>query len=443
MILRARGGIDRELRQAGGVWDPETLVIPQPWQAGTWYSSAGELLSVDKASGLPAVFSAIRLLAETTGRLPLRVYSGFRADKATAQDTWQWRLLHDRPNDERSAFDFWQDVAACLEGHGNAFLHKAKVGAIVEALFLLNPVKVKVRRNARSERVYVIQTAGGQQMELTAAEVLHIRGLTLDAGDVGMSPLQANREAIGTAVARYRTEGNLWRNNAAPSGAIKLPADRRVSRDEARDVVAIWMMHHGGEHTGTPAVLSGGSDWVQYGIPLKDAEYVAAHKFGVDDVARIFNIPAELLGGGELRQITEESSRRLLNFGLSPRLARITSALRSDPDLFPGDSTIYPEFYVEDFVSADALTQAQIRHLKIQDGSMLIDEARAEDGRPPLPDGVGQIPQITPVGGAPNPAAAAANDAAAADTARTTSFAVADHRRRLLPSGDGAVPSDG
>jgi HK97 family phage portal protein len=412
MILRTRGGLDREQRQSG-VWDPETLVIPQPWQAGTWYSSAGEMLSVDKAAGLPAVFSAIRLLAETTGRLPLRVYSGFRADKTTAEGSWQWRLLHDQPNDERSAFDFWQDVAACLEGHGNAFLQKAKVGGVVQALFLLNPVKVKIRRNERSERVYVIQTGSGQQVELGAGEVVHIRGLTLNGGDVGLSPLQLNRETIGTAVARYRTEGNLWRNNAAPPGAIKLPEGRKVNRDEARDVVAIWMMHHGGDQAGVPAVLSGGADWVQYGIPLKDAEYVNAHNFGVEDVARIFNIPAELLSSGQVRNITEESSRRLLNFGLMPRLARIASALRADPDLFPGDSSVYPEFYVEEFVSADALTQAQIRHLKIQDGSMLIDEARAEDGRPPLKDGVGQIPQVTPVGGAPNPAAVAANGAAA------------------------------
>lgn len=412
MILKTRGGLDRELR-AAAVWDPETLVIPQPWQAGQWYSSAGELLNVEKAAGLPAVFAAIRLIAETTGRLPLRVYSGFRAEKTTAESTWQWKLLHDRPNDERSAFDFWQDVAACLEGHGNAFLHKVKVGQIVQAMFLLNPTKVKIRRRKPDMvRIYVIQTPDGQQIELENSDVIHIRGVTLDAGDVGLSPLQLDRETIGTGIARYRTEGNLWRNNAAPPGAIKLPEGRKVSRDEARDVVAIWMMHHGSDNAGVPAVLSGGSDWVQYGVPLKDAEYVAAHKYGVEDIGRIFNIPAELLGGGELRQITEESSRRMLNFGLSPRLARIAGALRSDPDLFPtGD--LYPEFYVEDFVSADALTQAQIRHLKIQDGSMLIDEARAEDGRPPLPDNIGQIPQITPVGGAPNDAAAAANGAAA------------------------------
>jgi phage portal protein BeeE len=26
------------------------------------------------------------------------------------------------PNDEQSPFDFWYDVAACVETHGNAFI---------------------------------------------------------------------------------------------------------------------------------------------------------------------------------------------------------------------------------------------------------------------------------------------------------------------------------
>ena len=38
----------------------------------------------------------------------------------------------------------------------------------------------------------------------------------------------------------------------------------------------------------------------------------------------------------------------------------------------------------------------------MQSGVLLPDEARHELGYEPYPDGIGQIPQITPVGGAPN-----------------------------------------
>lgn len=427
MILRTRGA-NREIR--ADVWDPDTLYIPLPSQSGTWHSSSGEIMSVDKAAGLPAVLNAMRLIIETTGRLPLRVYSGFQAEKRTEENTWQWKLLHDKPNDERSAFDFWQDVAACIEGHGNAFIHKVKIQpGRVERLYLVDPMKVRIRRNRDGERVFMIHQPNGQQLELTSSEMLHIRGITLNGGDVGLSPIQAARESMGTAVARYRTEGSLWRNNAAPPGAIELP-EGKVDKQKALETIAIWKMHHGGDNTGTPAILAGGAKWVPYGIPLKDAQYVEAHKFGVDDVARIFNIPAELLSGGALRQITEESSRRLLNFGLKARLDRITSALRCDPDLFPNGS-VYPEFYVEEFVSADALTQTQIYHALVQAGILTPDEARAELGRPPLPDGVGAIPQITPVGGSPNPTMTPTNNGSSNGEAKQRMLA--DHRHRLLP----------
>jgi hypothetical protein len=67
-------------------------------------------------------------------------------------------------------------------------------------------------------------------------------------------------------------------------------------------------------------------------------------------------------------------------------------------------------FDINDLSFIDPLTRAQVIHEKIQDGTLLVDEARAEEGLtalPPVPDDwqqqPGKIPQVTPVGGAPNP----------------------------------------
>jgi phage portal protein BeeE len=69
------------------------------------------------------VLQAISAGRRGTGSLPLRVYKG-KAPRSGPPGTWRWRLLHDKPNDEQSAFDFWHDVAACVETHGNAYLLK-------------------------------------------------------------------------------------------------------------------------------------------------------------------------------------------------------------------------------------------------------------------------------------------------------------------------------
>lgn len=403
MIVRTRGG-DRELR-SGPIG---SSVIPAPGSMG-WWPSSGEPITVNRAMALPAVFGAIRLIAETTGRLPLRVYSGFQADKRTREDSWQWDLLHRRPNPERSAFDFWQDVSSCLETNGNAYMQKAKSRRRVEALFLIHPSCVQVKRDRETGELRYHVTRGGKYAELTRSEILHVRGLSPDGGDVGISPLMS--EAIGGAQARYGHEGSTFRNHASPPGAIKVPG--KVDRQQGARIVANWMANHSGENVGKPALLSDGGDWVPYGMTFEDAQFIEGHEFSVKDIARIYNLPASLLNGAET-QPTEEESRRFLNFGLSPRLDRISEALLIDDDLFPpANSDLYPEFYTDEFVRPDAKAMAEIYHKLVQVGLILPDEGRAELGRPPLPKGAGQIPQITPVGGAPNPAVAATNGASA------------------------------
>lgn len=400
MIVRTRSG-DREFR-SGQIG---SSVIPS---LTGYVPSSGEVVTIDRATALPACFNAIRLVAELTGRLPLRVYSGFMAQKRTREESWQWDLLHRRPNPDRSPFDFWEDVAACVETNGNAYMQKAKSRRRVEALILIDPCRVQVGRNKDTgELEYRIMTSRGR-VTLSKREILHVRGITFDGGDVGVSPIRS--EAIGSALARYGHEGSTFRNHASPPGAIKVPG--KVDRQQGARIVANWMSSHSGANVGKPALLSDGAEWTPYGMTFEDAQFIEGHEFSVKDIARIYNLPASLLNGMDT-QPTEEESRRLLNFGMSPRLKRISAAVQHDEDIFPPDSDLYAEHYTEEFVRADAKTEAEIRHFEIQDGSLLIDEARADKGRAPLPDGIGKIPQITPVGGAPNPAAAAANGAAA------------------------------
>jgi hypothetical protein len=74
----------------------------------------------------------------------------------------------------------------------------------------------------------------------------------------------------------------------------------------------------------------------------------------------------------------------------------------ADTDLFGSGSDLRFGFDTTDVVRGDLNTEATIGISKVQAGIWVADEARARDGLPPLPDGKGQIVQITPVGGAPN-----------------------------------------
>jgi HK97 family phage portal protein len=396
MIVRTRGGQNMEVRAAP---DPFWPSLPPPAYNGMRATATGNYMSADVATGLPVVFQAIRLVGELIATLPVRVYRGYHATRKEQPNTWQWKLLVDHPNDEQSAFDFWYDVAACVESWGNAYILKIKLtAAAVDAIYVLDPCKVVVWRD-KGEKVFRLWT-GSEHIDLTSSEILHIRGPVLKGGDMGLSPVAVCRDALGAAIDRQQYEGFFYRHNASPGGALKFA--ERMDRAKARDVVRIWAETHGGPaNAGLPAVLTGGAEWQPIGVPLREAQFIEANDFTVADVARMFNLPASVLNHGG-NPSTEEEARRLLNFSLTPRLRRISEAVKADYDLF-GSGQIYPRHYTDEFIMADAKSMSEVRHNYVQDGVLLVDEVRAELGYPPLPNGAGQVPQITPVGGAPNP----------------------------------------
>jgi phage portal protein BeeE len=85
---------------------------------------------------------------------------------------------------------------------------------------------------------------------------------------------------------------------------------------------------------------------------------------------------------------------------LGPRLRRIESALRADPDLF-GGTELYPEFKVDSLLRADTAERYAAYVAARQAGWLSSNEIRELENYPAV-DG-GDNVQQTPVGGAPNP----------------------------------------
>jgi HK97 family phage portal protein len=430
MVVRTRNGADRELRVNGAAFQPASSRIPSPMEwdgqgwGGGWLfdatpSTSGQRVNVWTSAGIPAVLKAIRTVAGGVAGIPVRIYQGRLADKQLVEASWQWRLLHDRPNDEQSRYDFWWDVAASVETHGNAFILKDKTGGgEVSDLYLLDPAVVRVERlKGTLEKVFVIASLDGP-MTLGTSEVLHVRGPTLKGGmDYGLSPIRLEREVLGASLARYSHEGHSYAQGASIPFALK--SQESMNRQKALETLAIFKSTHaGGHNAGNPAMLTNGTDIVKLGITMEDAQFIQSHEFGIQDIARMFNLPASMLGGaGSVRVNVEQETTLFLSFGLRERLDRVLSAVATDPDLFPPGSPLYPEHYLDEFIRVDAATSAAVRHQDVQSGVLLPDEARADMGRPPLPDGIGQIPQLTPVGGAPNPLVPAANGSSNGSTA--------------------------
>lgn len=381
--------------------------IPTWPEVSNWGSAYSPVpVTRESAIGLPAVGRAITLVSETIANLPLLVYQGKQENKRLRDDTWQFRLLNELPGmGDFTPFDLISDIAACLEASGNAFLQKVKAGSEVVALIVIDPQRVEVERN-EGEKRYLIHKDDGTRDTLSSSTVLHIRGFTVNGSDVGLSPIAMHRQRIGSVSAQEQYVARFYGQGVGKRVAIQLPGPS--NKDQTDLMLQRWQANHTGmANAHLPAVLTNGATIADIGISLKDAQFADSQKLDLVQVAHIFRIPPKFLTGeGDLN---EWDFIALHQVGVAPRLRRIVAALHTDPDLFP-DRTLYPEFDVRELVRTDAKTKAEVEHMKIQDGSLLPDEVRAEDGRKPLPSipadpaaEPGMVPQLTPVGGAPNP----------------------------------------
>ena len=87
----------------------------------------------------------MRLRSQTVASLPLHLY---KDDKTIAKEHYLYRILHDTPNADMTASEFWEAMSAALDLWGNAYalIVRNTRNKEVVALEILNPEHVTVWR---------------------------------------------------------------------------------------------------------------------------------------------------------------------------------------------------------------------------------------------------------------------------------------------------------
>ena len=190
---------------------------PEGWPVDR--AHAGEAMTDTSALALSAVWACVNPLAGTIASLPLMVYRTLPdGTKEVVKDHALYRLLHDSPNADQTASDFWEFMAAALELRGNTYARKVRSGDRVVALQPIDPRLPSVRRLPSGSIEYRWTQDGASYVE-TEAGVLHIRGF---GGDPigGLSTLHFGRHTFGLAQAADRTAGGMYSNGLRPSGVL-------------------------------------------------------------------------------------------------------------------------------------------------------------------------------------------------------------------------------
>ena len=68
---------------------------------------------------ISAAFACVNLVAGTIASLPLMVYRPAGGGRDVASDHPLYRLIHDSPNYDQTALEFWEFACAAIELRGN------------------------------------------------------------------------------------------------------------------------------------------------------------------------------------------------------------------------------------------------------------------------------------------------------------------------------------
>lgn len=359
---------------------------------GVGESASGVTVTVDRAMRLSAVFTCVRILAESVGIIPLHMYRPNSAGngKERVRDHWLVKLLN-RPNQFQTSQSFRETLTAhmVLRGAGYAFKNRGLGSSVVRELLPINPARVRTIMDERWNIRHIVQWPDGSEKTFTPDEVLHIPGIS-DDGVNGVSVLKAARDAMGLGVTLDQHAGATFKNGARIAGVLMHPG--KLGDEGAQNVRESWDKQYSGvQNTGKTAVLEEGMKWVQSGMSSEDAQFLESRKFQVPDICRFFRVPPHMaydLDKATFSNIEHQGSE-FITYSLMSWLTRWEQCALLQL-LSPAEAEqFFLEHKTEALLRGDLKARYEAYSQGIQNGILSPDEARAAENMNPRGDGAG------------------------------------------------------
>lgn len=354
-------------------------------------SAAGQVVGPESALTLSTYWACVRLIGQTIGTLPLNLFEqDADGGRTPALDHPLYDLLHDQPNADLTAVEFWEGAGACLTIWGNFYALKQRLGARIVALQPLKPFLMAPYR-ADDGRIVYRYTEGGKVSEFEAEDVFHVRGFGF--GDiVGLTPVAYARQSIGAALAAQETSGAMFRNGMRVSGWFRYKGGVLTAAQVEQTKAALVDPYTGSENAAKVGILPGDFDWVQTTMNASDAQLLEQMRFGVEDICRSFGVPPVMVGHAGAGQTmwgsgVEQIVLGFLTTGLRPYLHRIEAAIARDLIGRAQRRTIRAAFDTEELLRGDNKGRALVDSQLANAGVLTRNEIRASRNLPPVPGG--------------------------------------------------------
>ncbi|WP_228181337.1 phage portal protein [Streptomyces anulatus] len=389
---RAVGGLDtlRERRPVtvASIGGQQSLTIDLDAEARGYSNSA-------------VAYRCVAAIADNGSSVPLAVR---QPDGAEIDGHRIAHLFNKRPNPFMSARAFKSLMLQQGELAGQSFIWldrgETGLGDPTEAHIVFDQVDVIVNKPAHLRPTmadlvgFLIRRADGVQVPVLPAEMLWLR-YPHPFDPLGcLAPWKAARHAVDMDAYAREWQRSSYKNGASPTGVVYLG---QMGETEFNAAKASWRSSMTGPANAGKNLLvaspPGGGTPVNYarvGLTAEEMDYLESRMANGAEVMMAFGVPHDYLAAGTTYENRSAAKTTLWSDTIKPKLELIGSEI--DRVLLPSDAE-EAEF---DLSGVDALQESRTavveRTVSLVDSDVLmLDEARADIGRDPLPAGAGQV----------------------------------------------------
>lgn len=274
----------------------EKRELPASTPLRAWASGDGGIWDErDHALRLIPVYAAVSLIADSISIMPVHGYydgAGGKRQKLTPQPTL---VTNPHTNPHFTRIEWVHQFCASFLLRGNAYgLPTAydDLGNVTKVEWL-HPDRVRVEEEGANTRYYYNE-------ELVRGRLLHIPWFPKPGSAVGMSPISQFRTQLETSFEASNYGRNWFKNSSVPTGWLKWLTGPLQPRETAITKERFKAAVYGGD-----IFVSGNDwDWKALGVTPGDAQFLESIKATATEVAAIFKVSPEDIGGESGKSLT-------------------------------------------------------------------------------------------------------------------------------------------
>ena len=341
---------------------------------------AGTVVNNDTVFQVNAVFSAVSLISDLVSTLPVDCFVNRDGARFPFRPKPSWV---DQPDVDLPRQAFYSSVVTSLLLDGNAFIrvYSNRRGEVVN-LVVLNPTTVQIVRNGIGRLQFNVT---GEEQPLSGDEILYIPDILRPGQVRGVSRVVALRESFGLSLALEKFAATFFGSGTNLAGVIEFPGN--LTQEQADNLRSGFDSRHSGwSRSNRTGVLSGGAQFKPTQIDPQQSSLIESRRFGVEDVARAFNIPPHLLGlpGTMAYASVEENNRAFLTSTIQPMVAKIESAISPLMRRSPGGENAYIKFNMDALLRANIQARTAAYSTGLQAGYLTINDVRRMEDMLPV-----------------------------------------------------------